>query len=92
MDTPDRTARHRSLLLTAMTALLSILAGFLIGLLVGRNATSLPEPCAGALTAGERVAAAIESDWPTASAAVDTVQTALEESDFRELAAACRDA
>jgi hypothetical protein len=79
------------ILVAAGLAVVTFVAGLVVGIAVDDDVT-LPPPCAEALVAADEVAEAIEAQWSTASAAVDAAQRALSESGYRERAAACRSA
>lgn len=88
MSQPTRSrSRHLALVVATVTALV---AGFLAGLVVGRTTTSLPDECAKALTAADAIVKAVDAEWETASGAVEAVQSAVDESGYRRLAADCR--
>ncbi|AYY15038.1 hypothetical protein EF847_22425 [Actinobacteria bacterium YIM 96077] len=89
MEGTDRIRWHRGTLITTMVAVLGIVIGLVAGILIGRASAPLPESCREAVRAAESVAAAIEEEWATASAAVDATQRALDDSDLPELAAEC---
>jgi hypothetical protein len=80
------------ILVAAGLAVVTFVAGLVVGIAVDADDVTLPPPCAEALVAADKVAAAVEAQWSTASAAVDAAQRALSESGYRERAAACRSA
>ncbi|NDL60324.1 hypothetical protein [Phytoactinopolyspora mesophila] len=90
MNDSDHTSRPRNLLFAVAAVILSLAIGLLIGATAGGTDTSLPESCEQALRAAESLAEVIESEWATASAAVDAAQTALADSDLTALTSDCR--
>ncbi|MQA61610.1 MAG: hypothetical protein GEU86_08945 [Actinophytocola sp.] len=88
MSQPTRIDRRHVILIVAAAALLVI--GFAAGLLAARTTASLPDECAKALNASDAIVIAVDKEWDTASAAVDGVQSAVRDSGYRRLVAACR--
>jgi hypothetical protein len=78
----------RTLVIAGIGALVFV-GGVLVGSVAG-GSPELPAPCAQAMAAADAVAAAIETQWSTASEAVDAAQAALNESDYGPLAQECR--
>ncbi|MGH3518597.1 MAG: hypothetical protein ACRDQ7_14505 [Haloechinothrix sp.] len=68
-----------------------LVIGFVAGLLAARTTASLPDECAKALNVADVIVSAVDKEWDTASGAVDGVQSAVSDSGYRRLAAACRD-
>lgn len=89
MSQPTRTKRRHLILVVATVT--ALVAGFLAGLMLGRATTSLSDECAQALSAADAIVSAVDAKWETASGAVDAVQSAVADSGYRRLAAACRD-
>lgn len=89
MSQPTRISRRHIILVVAAATALVI--GFAAGLLAGRTTASLPDECAEALNAADAIVKAVDAEWATASGAVDAVKSAVNDSGYRRLAAACRD-
>jgi ribose/xylose/arabinose/galactoside ABC-type transport system permease subunit len=76
--------------IVATLATLAVAAGITAGLILGGRSNDVPASCLDALAAANTIAIAIETQWATASAAVDAAQQALSESGYRDHAATCR--
>lgn len=88
MSQPTPTKRRQVILIVAAAALLVI--GFAAGLLAARTTASIRDECAEALNAADTIVKAVDKEWETASGAVDGVQSAVRDSGYQRLAAACR--